>query len=97
MRNIPSELQTTKAIANALIAIADGTLRCLQHDDEICEGEVEKREPLSATGVWHPRCDFHWEERQDKQAKHLENYPDSPNAPAWFDPTAAGERWNDDY
>ena len=24
-------------------------------------------------------------------------YPDSPIPPKWFDPTAAGERWDDDY
>ena len=97
MSKIDAELETTKAIANALLHVAGVTLRCLQHNTEICEGEVVKREPLSETGVWHPRCDFHWEERQDIQADHLENYPDSPIAPAWFDPADAGEHWDDDY
>jgi hypothetical protein len=83
------ELETLKAISETLVP----TLRCLERNKGNCGGDVEKREPLSATGVWHPRCDFHWEERQEWQAKHEENYPDSPNPPAWFDPSAAGETW----
>lgn len=53
--------------------------------------------PLSATGRSFPRCEAHWEERLDRQAEINERYPDTPIAPSWFDPSYAGERWNDDY
>jgi hypothetical protein len=55
------------------------------------------RRSLSGTGTPIARCDSHWEKRLQKQEEHNKVYPDSPTAPGWFDPMAAGERWDDDY
>ena len=75
------------------------TITCLDGNmaPEGCAGAVEYRMPLSGTGRSFPRCDAHWSERLDTQAGIDERYPDTPNPPADFDPTYAGERWNDDY
>ena len=62
-----------------------------------CAGEVEYRFPLSGTGRSFPRCDKHWDVRLDAQDRINRDYPDSDTPPSWFDPTAAGERWDDDY
>lgn len=74
-------------------------LECLDEhpDGQGCRGPIEYRMPLSATGRSFPRCEAHWEERLDRQAEINERYPDTPIAPSWFDPSYAGERWNDDY
>lgn len=74
-------------------------LECLDHfDDDPCEGKVEYRHPLSGTGTPFPRCEKHWEERLERQAEINRRYaPDSDVAPVGFDPTYAGERWDDDY
>lgn len=42
-------------------------------------------------------CERHWGEHNDILDGIAERYPDSDVAPAWFDPTYAGESWNDDY
>jgi hypothetical protein len=75
----------------------------LTHDDcvegpESCKGKVEYRYPLSATGRSFPRCDKHWSKRLDSHERQVARYghPDSPFPPADFDPTYAGERWNED-
>lgn len=74
---------------------------CLNFDERDngadCRGSVEYRPSLSGTGTAIPRCDGHWEARLVTQERLDRDYPDSPIAPAWFDPMAAGERWNDDY
>ena len=76
--------------------------RRLIYDDCIngpveCSGRVEFRMPLSGTGKSFPRCDAHWSKRLDLEEELRRNYPDSPIPPPWFDPTYAGEHWNDDY
>jgi hypothetical protein len=55
------------------------------------------RESLTGTGTMIPRCDLHWDKRLQREEELRKRYPDSPIAPSWFDPTIAGERWNDDY
>ncbi len=70
---------------------------CLELHKGDCKGDVEARESLSGTGLPIPRCDNHWELRLEWQERHNERYPDSATPPSWFDPAAAGERWNDDY
>lgn len=63
-----------------------------------CQGEIELRYPLSATGRSFPRCDRHWDKRLDEQERINRLYaPNSDCAPAGFDPSYAGERWDDDY
>lgn len=69
---------------------------CLDGPSERCGGAVEYRMALSASGKSFPRCDRHWSERLKEQERIDRDYPDSPNPPSWFDPSAAGERWDDD-
>jgi hypothetical protein len=75
----------------------DEQVECLEAHEGGCAGGVEYRYPLSGTGKSFPRCDKHWEARLDAQEAINRRYPDSPFAPADFDPTYAGERWDDDY
>jgi hypothetical protein len=67
-------------------------MKCLQHNQD-CRGQVECREPLSGTGKSFPRCDHHWDKRLDEQERINRTYP--VNAPRDFDPTYAGENWDD--
>lgn len=62
---------------------------------EECQGPVEYRYPLSGTGKSFPRCDKHWADRLDVQEGINRRYPTS--APSDFDPSYAGERWDDEY
>lgn len=58
-----------------------------------CDGRVLYRMPLSGTGRSYPRCDQHWSDRLDVQADSI---PDTATPPSWFDPSYAGERWDED-
>ena len=72
-------------------------LRCLDDrgaDD--CGGTIEYRDALSSTGVRFARCDNHWEARLHEQERINDRYPDSPIPPSDFDPSYAGESWNDE-
>lgn len=72
---------------------------CLDFDmnePSACSGPVELRMPLSPSGRSFPRCDAHWSERLAMQEAHDVKYPNSDVPPLWFDPLAAGERWNED-
>lgn len=82
----------------AVSAPDDAALRCLDDTGPtVCKGPVEYRDALSGTGRSFPRCAKHWDERLDTQERLNRDYPDSPNPPAWFDESYAGERWSDDY
>ena len=71
---------------------------CIEHGhEEECEGATEYREALSGTGVQHPRCGYHWGVRLDLEQDLREQYPNSSTPPSWFDPSAAGECWDEDY
>lgn len=75
-------------------------LKCLDDHAEgaECTGDIEYRMPLSGTGRSFPRCDGHWAKRLDKQAETVKRYaPFSDVVPSGFDPTYAGERWDDEY
>jgi hypothetical protein len=77
-------------------------LRCIEHDSpDECEGEVGMYYALSGSGIAYPRCDLGYEvyvaRTQPRLDEVNERYPDSSFAPSWFDPTYAGERWDDDY
>ena len=72
-------------------------LVCLDEHQGDCRGKVEYRMPLSPSGKPFARCDGHWEKRLEIQEGINRRYPDSPFPPADFDPTYAGERWDDDY
>jgi len=69
-------------------------LRCLQ-DGPDCEGKVEyhlnpDREDFKA----FPRCEHHQRIRLAEAKRTLELRSDAP--PSWFDPSYAGERWDED-
>lgn len=70
---------------------------CLEYKPDECQGEVQMRDALSESGMPYVRCDFHWRKRIELQHELEQKYPDSPIPPPWFDPTYAGERWDDDY
>lgn len=61
-----------------------------------CAGEVEFRFPLSGTGRSFARCDKHWADRLQAQIYIENRYPDSAVPPADFDPSYAGESWDED-
>lgn len=70
-------------------------LTCLEDDgDDTCEGDVEYRTPMSGTGRSFPRCDKHFAARWERQVEINERYPQF--APRDFDPSFAGESWDED-
>lgn len=70
-------------------------LECLDGYRGSCSGTVEYRH-TSSFGKGFPRCEKHHAERMARRQNSIEQYADSDVPPAWFDPTAAGERWNED-
>lgn len=67
-----------------------------QPDATPCEGNVEtfrSRSGLTLTA----RCWGHQREHEEVLDGIAHRYPDSDVAPAWFDPTYAGESWDSDY
>lgn len=69
---------------------------CFDYDEASCEGPVY--EYYSRSGITKAtRCERHQMQKEAKLDEIAHRYPDSDVAPAWFDPTYAGERWNDDY
>lgn len=76
-------------------------MQCIEHRDPTeCVGEVTERRSISgATTSW--RCAKGYEEYYQRVQPQIEainrRYPDSSTPPSWFDPTYAGERWDDDY
>lgn len=68
---------------------------CLEYGDD-CRGPVEFHTVGASLKAW-PRCEYHAEQRMDRYENSIEKYADSDIAPDWFDPTIAGERWDDDY
>ncbi len=79
-----------------MLVEADSKLECIDRGRGDCSTKIEYRHALSGTGVSFPRCDNHWEVRLHEQEKINDRYPDSPIAPSDFDPTYAGERWDDE-
>lgn len=67
---------------------------CVDRDDT-CKGTVE--EHSSRSGMTSARrCAGHWESHNRRLDRIARDFPDSPFAPSWFDPTYAGESWNED-
>jgi len=58
-----------------------------------CSGEVTVQ--FSAMGTPNPRCEAHWERRFQSE-RRIRQY-ECALPPDDFDPTDAGERWDDDY
>lgn len=69
-------------------------MECLDLSNE-CRGDVTM---WTTDGLkYWPRCEFHGERRLARYENSIERYANSDVAPSWFDPTDAGERWDDDY
>lgn len=66
---------------------------CIE-DPEECSGPVRMYSP--GRGRAFPRCSFHINKRARSFEDSIERYADSDLAPSWFDPSYAGERWDDD-
>ncbi|GAA2665117.1 hypothetical protein [Nonomuraea recticatena] len=63
---------------------------------DACEGEVSHRLSSGETCfIWE--CSKHADESAERLNRLNRNYPDSDTPPHWFDPSYAGESWNDDY
>ena len=70
---------------------------CLNdHGENTCRGPVEFHSIDPGRTQAYPRCEHHWAERLAQRERSIERYADSDVPPSWFDPTLAGERWDDD-
>lgn len=67
---------------------------CLEERESGCKGPVTGRPSHAGTGTIIWRCTAHAEKAAQRAQRILEDYPDSPVPPEWFDPTAAGESWD---
>lgn len=72
-------------------------IECLEAHRGDCQGEVAYHSIDPGRQRGFPRCDKHWEDRLDRRENSIERYADSDTPPAWFDPSYAGERWDEDY
>jgi hypothetical protein len=78
-----------------LAGYTDG-LTCIDQSEE-CSGRVELRGAPPDGMRSFARCEFHNDKRWERyESSDLERYANSDVPPPWFDPTAAGERWDDD-
>lgn len=68
---------------------------CLNYNPDECRGPVAFHTTGDSLKAW-PRCDFHQEQRQESYENSIERYANSSVAPSWFDPSYAGERWDED-
>lgn len=72
---------------------------CLNWDTNVdgdCGGPVEQRISRSGCTV-SLKCENCHNRLQDRLDQIQRDYPDSSTPPSWFDPTYAGETWDDDY
>jgi hypothetical protein len=71
------------------------SVECIDGFGYDCEGAVEYRMGLSATGRSFPRCEKHWQARLDREEGLRRRYPEQP--PRDWSPLDAGESWDEDY
>jgi hypothetical protein len=76
--------------ANDQAATREGCLR--EGDGTACKGEITYR--YSTLGTAIPECTTHMRASWDRLDEISERYPEQ--APADFDPTYAGEQWDED-
>lgn len=76
--------------------IAEYGMACINRHQGECVGPVQEYESLAGTGDPVARCRGHRREAVARVEATRRVYPDSPVAPAWFDPAAAGETWDDE-
>lgn len=67
---------------------------CIENGTTPCHGAVEPRMSVNGSGMPFSRCDRHWNDRLDREDEIRRRYPQ--HQPADFDPTYAGERWDED-
>lgn len=72
-------------------------VECMESHTGQCSGKVQYHSVDPGRAKAWPRCQKHWSERLRRREGSLERYEHSDVAPSWFDPTAAGERWDDEY
>ena len=63
-------------------------------DDVTCDGPVEYHLVGLSLRAW-PRCTKHLRERLDLFVNSIEREAMSSVAPSWFDPSYAGESWDE--
>lgn len=73
----------------------DEPMECMNKSPE-CAGAVEYRPAPPYGERSYRRCEFHQEKRWAQYEGSLEQEAQSPIPPAWFDPSYAGERWDED-
>lgn len=83
---------TTDPWAAAPLAIPEAD-QCLDRDAD-CGGPVNYHAVPGGNAFL--RCEKHWQERLDRWENSIEREALSPLAPSWFDPSYAGERWEED-
>lgn len=108
----PAHINAARAIIGAQVKAQVGLLtslweagllaeprQCLnrRRDDHTCQGFVTGQPSRAGTGTMIYRCQAGHDASEAHARKVRERYPDTDTPPGWFDPTAAGERWNDDY
>jgi hypothetical protein len=74
---------------------------CLEHDNPAdCVGPINEYPALSGSGSAYPRCERGYAEYVERVQPQIDaardRYPDTPTPPSWFDPTYAGESWNEE-
>jgi hypothetical protein len=67
------------------------------HKGPCDDGPVMYHPSIAGTGTMIPRCEKHYQALLDWNDEYSQVMPDSNIAPSWFDPTAIGEHWGDDY
>lgn len=76
-----------------LLETAFPATECTEYGPD-CRGPVD--EHSSRSGMTSARrCDGHWYAHCDRLDAISRRYPDSPSAPSWFDPSYAGESWDE--
>ncbi|AYR03266.1 hypothetical protein SEA_OCTOBIEN14_131 [Gordonia phage Octobien14] len=68
---------------------------CIESYGDTCTGPVEYRFGYGLKGSY-VRCLGHWEAYMDRMEGVRRRYPDTATPPADFDPTYAGESWDED-
>jgi hypothetical protein len=77
------------------MAAVEEELSCLEQSEE-CEGPVTMQPAPPHGDRSFPRCQFHADRRWERFENSIESEALSATPPAWFDPSYAGERWDED-
>lgn len=69
---------------------------CLDSYEDDCEGPVEFHWNGDPGFKSWPRCVKHQALRVERRENSMEKYANCSTAPEWFDPSYAGESWDED-